>query len=118
MAEQLDLLERSEIAPDGTATALLLPDDLPALREWIEEDLARCGASASARRYPGSDPASEGRAFLISPHAWVLRDLVAALPDRIAATHRHLLTTRERGNPVDAREVRTLIAAVEAGDRG
>lgn len=88
-AEQLSLLERPEMAPDGMATALLLPDDLPEVREWI-------GASSGC----------------IWPRAWLIRDLLAALPDDIAAPHRALLATREANQPVYALQVRALIEAV------
>jgi len=99
VAEQLSLLERPEVAADGMATALLLPDDLPELRVWIDE--------AVAREYPNGLRWGEAT---IWPHAWVLRDLVAALPD--PGTYARLVEDRKSGRPVHARQVHDLVAAV------
>lgn len=107
VAEQIPLLERPE--HDATA-ALLLPDDVADLRAWINEAIERCEAEASLRTYPGA-PSAEP-AWRIWPHAWVLRDLVAALPE--PGDHARLVAERESGRPVDARLVRALIEAVAA----
>lgn len=110
--EQLPLLERPEVAADGMATALLLPDDLPELRAWIDECIGWCEGSARAYARRKILTGHSEPNYDIWPHAWVLRGLVVALPDagRFAA----LVVARERGTSVDAREVRSLIAAVEA----
>lgn len=104
-AEQLPLLERPE--HDMTA-ALLLPDDLLELQAWIDEAIERCEVEVGLRSYPGA-PSAEP-AWRIWPHAWVLRDLVAALSE--PGDHGCLVEDRECGRPVDARQVANLIAAV------
>ena len=119
MAEQLSILDRLEVGADGMATALLLPDDMSELWAWIDGLLADMEGPAGPPRpiatpfrrdnWSPGEPKTPNYACRV--HPWVVRDLIGALrfPD---ANEVALLNARERGEQVDAREVRSLIARV------